>query len=480
MRILLTPLLLIMLAVAAVAQDFESRVHKQPGGVDLPYRLLKPLNYGTNIKYPIVVFLHGSGERGSDNSKQISHIAMWATRPAMRENFPCFILAPQCPDEKKWVDMPWDGNEGTAPKKTSPVQQSLLGTLDSLVKEFSIDPDRIYIIGLSMGGYGTWDLITRFPDKFAAAVPICGGGDKTRAGRAKPVPVWAFHGTDDNVVLPVRSQDMVDGLRAAGGRASLTLYPGVGHDSWTPTFAEENLLPWLFAQKRGQAATMALAFSAKTLPMPDEKYFAGQGPITVSDWFKGHWIERRRAAVNTTDEEQGAVVFLGDSITEGWQTLAKDFPRFKTANRGIAGDTSRGVLFRMDEVLNVKPKAVSLLIGTNDLGRGGEPEQIISNIKEIVAVLQKQNPKMPIVINRVMPRGKMPGLFPDKIQKLNGFIDEFVKSDKRLALCDTWSIFDNGSGECKVEEFPDMLHLNPAAYAKWQSALDAVFKKLNL
>jgi len=480
MRLLLTPFLLMLLVVAAVAEDFEARVHKQPDGVELPYRLLKPLNYDKATKYPLVVFLHGSGERGSDNAKQIGYIAGLTTNKELREKFPCFVIAPQCPDEKKWVEMPWDGITGDAPKETSPVQQSLLGALDSLAKEFSLDPDRLYITGLSMGGYGTWDLITRFPDKWAAAIPICGGGDKARAGLAKPVPVWAFHGADDTVVLPVRTQDMVDGLRAAGGRASYTLYPAVSHDAWIQAYSEPNLLPWLFAQKRGQGAKLALAYSEKTIPMPDEKYFTGQGPITISDWFKGHWIECRQRFTKTPDNEQGAVVFLGDSITEGWQTLAKDFPRFKTANRGIAGDTSRGVLFRMDEVLNLKPKAVSLLIGTNDLGLGGEPEQIAANIKEIVALLQKQNPKMPIVINRVMPRGKVPGLFPDKIQKLNGLIDELVKSNKRLTLCDTWSIFDNGSGECKVEEFPDMLHLNPAAYAKWQNALDAVFKKLNL
>ncbi len=133
-----------------------------------------------------------------------------------------------------------------------------------------------------------------------------------------------------------------------------------------------------------------------------------------------------------------------------------------------------------EDVLDLNPRAVSLLIGTNDLALGGEPEQTIENIRAIVAELQKQNATVPIVLNHVMPRGPQPGKFPEKIQKLNGLLDEMVKKDPRLSLCDSWSIFDDGKGSCKKEEFPDMLHPNPIGYAKWKAALDAVFAKLKL
>jgi lysophospholipase L1-like esterase len=192
-------------------------------------------------------------------------------------------------------------------------------------------------------------------------------------------------------------------------------------------------------------------------------------------------MQRRVDFKKNVERDKGAVVFLGDSITQGWGSLAKDFPNLKTANRGISGDTSRGVRYRLrEDVLDLNPRAVSLLIGTNDLALGGEPEQVIANIQAIVAELQKQNANVPIVLNRVMPRGPQPGKFPEKIQKLNAMIDEMAKKDSRLTLCDSWTIFDDGKGSCKKEEFPDMLHPNAVGYAKWKAALAEVFAKLKL
>jgi lysophospholipase L1-like esterase len=193
-------------------------------------------------------------------------------------------------------------------------------------------------------------------------------------------------------------------------------------------------------------------------------------------------MQRRVEFKMNAERDKGAVVFLGDSITQGWGTVAKDFPNLKVANRGISGDTSRGVRYRLrEDVLDLNPKAVSLLIGTNDLDLGGEPEQVIANIQAIVAELQKQNSNVPIVLNRVMPRGPKPGKsFAEKIQKLNGLLDEMAKKDPRLVECDTWGLFNDGTGSCKVEEFPDMLHPNAAGYAKWKAALADVFEKLKL
>ena len=480
-RLLLASLL--CLGTLVRGDDFEARTFTSPDGAKLPYRLLQPLNYEARKKYPLVLFLHGAGERGDDNGAQIKHADALFAKAETREKFPCFVVAPQCPKNRKWVEMDWGGVSGTAPDDPGPIEPLLLAALDAISGEFSIDPDRVYITGLSMGGYGTWDLITRQPGRWAAAVPICGGGDKTKAGAAKAVPVWAFHGLDDAVVPSVRSRDMVAGVKAAGGTAAHTEYPGVQHDSWSLAYSEPNLLPWLFAQQRGQPARkMELATSPFTaLAMPPGNVFPGSGALQLAPWFQKLWMRRRVEFARNTDKEQGAVVFLGDSITQGWGTIANNFPKLRTANRGINGDTSRGVRYRLKEdVLNLHPLAVSLLIGTNDLDLGGTPEQVIDNIKAIVAELHKQNRNVPVILNYVMPRGPQPGRFPETIQKLNSLIEEFSRQESRVIICDTWSIFDDGKGSCKREEFPDMLHPNKEGYAKWKAALDRVFGEVKL
>lgn len=471
---------------AARADDFEAREFSSAGGVKLPYRLLKPANLDPEKKYPLVIFLHGAGERGTDNAAQLKHGAGAFAKPNAREKFPCFVFAPQCPKDKKWVEMDWGGASGTAPEDPGVMETLVLSAADELVQQLNIDRDRVYITGLSMGGFGTWDLITRHPDLFAAAIPVCGGGDKTKAAAAKAIPVWAFHGLEDKVVLPVRSQDMVAAMRAAGGKAMLTEYPGVAHDSWTFAYAEPNLLQWLFAQRRGEAAPkMMLAVSQYTaLAMPPENVFPGSGPLQLAPWFQKLWMVRRTEFSWNKEKEQRTVVFFGDSITQGWTTLAKDFPNLYVVNRGISGDTSRGLRYRLrEDVLDLHPRAVNLLIGTNDLALGGTPAQVIDNIKAIIAELEKQNRNVRIVLNLVMPRGPKPDapdLFPKKIRELNALIEDFAKKHGRLVVCDTWSIFDDGKGFCKKEEFPDMLHPNKAGYAKWKAALDEVFAELKL
>ena len=486
MKLRLLLLSLFCSVFVARGDDFEAREFSADGA-KLPYRLLQPANIEAGKKYPLVVFLHGAGERGDDNKVQIKHGAPLFAKPESREKFPCFVLAPHCAKDKKWAEMDWGGTTGTAPEDPGPVQKLLLGAMDALVQEFAIDPDRIYLTGLSMGGYGAWDLITRHPGKFAAAVPVCGGGDKTKAALAKGVPVWAFHGLADNVVLPVRTQDMVAGVRAAGGKAAHTEYPGVQHDSWTYAYAEPNLLPWLFAQRRGQPAQkMALAVSQYTaLAMPPENVFPGAGPLQQGAWFQKLWMVRRVQFSKDKAGEQRPVVFFGDSITQGWSDgqndLAKDFPNFTVANRGISGDTSRGLRYRLKEdVIDLHPRAVSLLIGTNDLALGGTPAQVIDNIKAIVAELEKQNRNVRIVINLVMPRGPQAGKFPEKIRELNALIEDFAKKNGRIVICDTWALFDDGTGSCKKAEFPDMLHPNKVGYAKWKAALEEAFGKLKL
>jgi predicted peptidase len=220
------------------------------GGKKLPYRLLKPENYDSKKSYPLVVFLHGAGERGDDNSKQLVHGVAEFVTPENRKRYPCFLLAPQCPNGKRWVEVDWGAASHTMPKEPSESMQLLLELIPSLQKEYSIDPKRLYVTGLSMGGFGAWDLVARKPEWFAAAVPICGGADEATAKPIARLPVWVFHGDKDSAVKPMRSRNMVEALKKAGGEPKFTEYAGVGHDSWTRTYKDAEMLKWLFAQKK--------------------------------------------------------------------------------------------------------------------------------------------------------------------------------------------------------------------------------------
>ena len=379
------------------ADAYEARKHVAGDGQTLNYRLLKPLHYDATQKYPIVLFLHGSGERGDDNVAQLRHGASLFAKPEVREKYACFVIAPQCPAEEKWADIDWSSDTPAMPEKASPSMVLTLAAMAALQKEFSIDADRLYVTGLSMGGYGTWDLITRFPEQWAAAAPICGGGDKTKVALAKAVPVWAFHGVADPAVKLARTVELIDALTAAGAHPLFSEYPYLGHDSWTTAYGEPEFLPWLFAQRRGQAAVDFVKI-AGPFAQPPPNQMPGAGPVQSGLWFRGLWQGRRAEWERAKAADQGAVVFFGDSITQGWGSLAQDFPTLKVANRGISGDTTRGLLARIQgDVLDVHPRAVSMLIGTNDLDQGGTPETIAANLKAIVAALHRADPKMPII-----------------------------------------------------------------------------------
>ncbi|HEX8310881.1 MAG TPA: prolyl oligopeptidase family serine peptidase, partial [Chthoniobacteraceae bacterium] len=194
----LLPLFLLLLVTAAAplraADVFEPRVFKAPDGQSIPYRLLKPKDYDSQKKYPLVLLLHGAGERGTNNESQLTHGAGAFAKDDARAKFPAFVVVPQCPPEYRWVEVDWTSPDPHQPEEISIPLKLALGALEEVQKEFSVDPDRLYVTGLSMGGFGTWDVITRFPERFAAAAPVCGGGDKRKIGRASKVPVWAFHG----------------------------------------------------------------------------------------------------------------------------------------------------------------------------------------------------------------------------------------------------------------------------------------------
>lgn len=215
------------------------------------YRLMRPQQIDPGKRYPLILFLHGAGERGEDNTKQLKYLPELMAQADRRKQFPCFLLAPQCRSGKQWVDVPWTDKQSTPMAKQPTDQlQVAIAMLKRTLQEEPIDTSRVYLTGLSMGGYGAWELAAREPQRFAAVVPICGGGDEQQAPKLAALPIWTFHGTADNVVFPIRSQKMVEAVRAAGGKIKYTQYPGVGHSSWNQAYRSQELLPWLFAQQQ--------------------------------------------------------------------------------------------------------------------------------------------------------------------------------------------------------------------------------------
>lgn len=216
----------------------------------LPYRLLKPVHMKKRNLYPLVIFLHGSGERGNDNKKQLTHGTYLFQKPEHVKNFPCFVLAPQCPEGSRWVEAPWDSPKHQIPANPSQPLQMVHDLILQLTETLPVDPDRIYITGLSMGGFGTWDMLARWPDLFAAGIPICGGGDTRTASHIAHIPVWIFHSSDDGVVPVEFSRNMALALEKSGATFRYTEYNDAGHGSWKPAYEEPGLLPWLFSHKK--------------------------------------------------------------------------------------------------------------------------------------------------------------------------------------------------------------------------------------
>ncbi|MGE3777113.1 MAG: prolyl oligopeptidase family serine peptidase, partial [Pirellulaceae bacterium] len=202
---------------------WERRLYRA-GDAGLPYRLLCPTPGVPGDPWPLVIFLHGAGERGNDNEKQLVHGMSDLASDDVRWRFPAFVVAPQCPADEQWVDTPWTEPSHTMPEQPSLAMRLTLDLIQYLCDELPVDRRRLYVTGLSMGGFGVWDALQRHSDWFAAAAPVCGGGDVALASRIKDVPVWIFHGDEDPVVLPQRSRDMVAALQAAGGRPRYTEY----------------------------------------------------------------------------------------------------------------------------------------------------------------------------------------------------------------------------------------------------------------
>ena len=216
-------------------------------GDSLNYRQLLS-DYDTNSKYPLVIFLHGAGERGNDNEAQLK----WGVRNFTSDNImkihPSIVLAPQCPKNMSWGNFSED-DMSLLPSPTKPMQL-LIELVKKTINTMPVDVNRIYITGLSMGGIGTFDAISRYPDLFAAAVPVCGGGDVTKANIIAKIPIWVFHGVRDTTLSAKLSQNMINALIKEGAELGFTLYPEVGHFSWIAAYSDPMMMEWLYRQHK--------------------------------------------------------------------------------------------------------------------------------------------------------------------------------------------------------------------------------------
>ena len=223
---------------------------------EIHYRLMKPAAVDKDQKYPLVVFLHGAGERGNDNVAQLQYFPTQLAQQRWRDRFPCYVLAPQCREDRKWVEVDWSSSgDPEMPETAGEQMQSVMLMIERTLKDEQIDADRVYLTGLSMGGFGSFDLGARHPEWFAAVAPICGAADPSKMAALKSTPIWIVHGDQDEAVPVNRSRSAVKALRDAGGYPIYTELPGVGHDSWTPSYADnDGVVPWMFRQRRIDAA----------------------------------------------------------------------------------------------------------------------------------------------------------------------------------------------------------------------------------
>lgn len=236
---------------------FQLKEYKTAAGNTLPYRILYPENYDPAKKYPLVLFLHGAGERGNDNEKQLTHGARLFLKEENRKQFPAIVIFPQCPEESFWAYANIDRNSNPPKFELDYSHEANwpLVAANELVQQTiaagSVDPSRVYVTGLSMGGMGTFETVFRYPGVYAAALPICGGGDVAEYDkRVSKTAFWVFHGSADAVVNVQLSRDMVEKLKKLKASVKYSEYPGVNHNSWDNAFAEPEYLGWMFSQKR--------------------------------------------------------------------------------------------------------------------------------------------------------------------------------------------------------------------------------------
>ncbi|MEM9363138.1 MAG: alpha/beta hydrolase-fold protein [Bacteroidota bacterium] len=254
----LSLILVLLLNFKTMAQDTSAYLKKsfEKDGKEMPYRILLPKDFNPKTKYPLILVLHGSGERGNDNEAQLVHGSSLFLKEEIRNTYPAIVVFPQCEAESSWAKIDVEGDFPNREfifyedAEATPDMVLLEGLIRRLKKKYKIDRSRMYVGGLSMGGMGTFELVRRNPKLFAAAFPICGGASPLISRRLKRLDWWVFHGDEDNVVPEKYSADMVETMGNQKINVKYTVYKGVGHNSWDNAFAEPSLIPWLFSKSR--------------------------------------------------------------------------------------------------------------------------------------------------------------------------------------------------------------------------------------
>ncbi|WP_223270860.1 carboxylesterase family protein [Subsaximicrobium wynnwilliamsii] len=247
------------LMLQGLAQDLSLFSKEQfiQNNDSLLYRMMLPKDFDASKTYPLVLFLHGAGERGNDNESQLTHGAALFASEDTREQFPAIVVFPQCPKGDYWANAEVDRSTKPItllfPKDLKPTKSMVLAMnlLDQMLENEYVDKNQIYVGGLSMGAMGTFEMLSHKPETFAAAFAICGAGNaEATASYAKNTALWVFHGAHDDVVNPLASVEMVAGLLKNGGKPNFSLYAEDNHNSWDSAFAEPDLLPWLFSNSK--------------------------------------------------------------------------------------------------------------------------------------------------------------------------------------------------------------------------------------
>lgn len=256
---LIVAALFLIACIAANAQDFSlyQKAMMVHGKDTLRYRILMPENFQQGKTYPVIIFLHGSGERGSNNESQLVHGADLFLKPEIRQKFPAIVIFPQCPMNESWNYFEEDTTTNPSQlifpfqKQPSAPEAMVKQLSDSLIRIGEADKDRIYLGGLSLGGFGTYDLLIRFPKYYAAAFPIAGACNVSlMVQKGGKIPIWIFHGAKDDVVNPKYDRQLYAELKLKNKNVKYSEYPDANHNSWDSAFAEPGLLPWLFSFKR--------------------------------------------------------------------------------------------------------------------------------------------------------------------------------------------------------------------------------------
>ena len=245
----------------------QALTYTDEDGTVLPYRFYVPEDYDPDQAYPVLLFFHGAGERGTDNQAQIvggsGRELFKRLLGKEREEYKAILIAPQCPNTDQWVNTPWsEGSYQQDEVALSRMLKAALSLLAEVESQYHVDANRRYVMGVSMGGFGTWDAITRNPDLFAAAIPICGSADPSKAELIKDMPVWTFHGDADPTVPVSGTREMVAALRAVGSSVRYTEYAGYGHNVWDSAFAEPELLSWMFSQSKVDTSELHALYEA--------------------------------------------------------------------------------------------------------------------------------------------------------------------------------------------------------------------------